>query len=347
MKIAIERIKVAERIRKAVGNIEELAANIREHGLIAPIAVMELDGEQAVCSQSYQLLAGLRRLRAMQLNGEVEIDAKVFPASDAEAVLKIEYSENEQREGFTYSERMDYARLIEEIETAKARERMSLGGKGGIAQGTDLGPYLEKRERRDIIGEKIGMSGKQYDRAKYIADNAPPEIIEQLDRRERTIRGTYDELRAKEKSAAAQVSDDAPRAATLSQPARQAEIQPHTRSEKPVVQLPSRSPAAKTDPMLDKLKAEEADAILKRHEFDGLPPEGKIEELQRRLKAERVRAASAESELVREKELRQNEMYHYNATIEMLNNQLDAANARIRELEEKYERGPDSESRVS
>jgi hypothetical protein len=49
---------------------------------------------------------------------------------------------------------------------------MSLGGKGGITQGTDLGPYLEKKERRDVIGEKIGMSGRQYDRSKYIAEKS-------------------------------------------------------------------------------------------------------------------------------------------------------------------------------
>ncbi|GHU51783.1 hypothetical protein AGMMS49975_06290 [Clostridia bacterium] len=44
------------------------------------------------------------------------------------------------------------------------------------------------------------MGKTSYDRAKYIAANAPEEVIDELDRGERTIRGTYDELRAKEKS---------------------------------------------------------------------------------------------------------------------------------------------------
>jgi hypothetical protein len=131
----------------------------------------------------------------MELNGETQIEANIFPASDAEAALKSEFSENEQREAFTFSEQMDYARLIEEIETAKALERKAAGGRGGITEDMTLGAHLETGKRRSIVGAKINMSGTQYDRAKYIADNAPSEIIEQLDRGERTIRSTYDAMR--------------------------------------------------------------------------------------------------------------------------------------------------------
>jgi len=78
---------------------------------------------------------------------------------------------------------MDYARLIEEIERAKAKERMSFGGKGGMEQeGVDRGPYLDRKQSRDVIGEKIGMSGRQYDRAKHISVNATDDVIEELDK---------------------------------------------------------------------------------------------------------------------------------------------------------------------
>lgn len=123
----------------------------------------------------------------------------IVAPKDAEAALGIEYAENMQREPFTFSEKIDYARLIEEIEQAKAKERMSLGGKGGIQKGTDQGPYLDKKERRDIVGEKIGMSGRQYDRAKYVAEHAPSSVIDELDSGGRTIRKTYDDLRRPEK----------------------------------------------------------------------------------------------------------------------------------------------------
>jgi hypothetical protein len=124
---------------------------------------------------------------------------------------------------------MDYTRLISEIESAKAKERM-LTGKSfsantpkkifpeGTSKKEDPGEFLpqgtseednfekipftdhkRKPRARDIIGAKIGMSGKQYDMAKYIAKHASQEIIDELDRNERTITGTYNELRGLEK----------------------------------------------------------------------------------------------------------------------------------------------------
>lgn len=203
MLIAIEKIKVSERIRKQTTKIDELAADIRKNGLINPITVMEVDG-----GARYQLLAGLRRLRAAQLLDWSHIESSVTQPKDAEAVLNIEYSENMQRETFTYSEKMDYARLIAEIEKQKAQERKQEGqisggtkaGKGRPKQNSfvDRGPpsYERKPLVRDIIGEKIGMSGRQYDRANYIAEHATPEIIDTLDRGERSIKATYEELRA-------------------------------------------------------------------------------------------------------------------------------------------------------
>lgn len=190
MRIEIESIKVASRIRKLTAKIDELARDIRTNGLINPITVMAVDG-------GYQLLAGLRRLRAAQSLGWTEIEATVTAPKDAEAALFIEHSENEQREAFTFSEKMDYARLIDEIEKAKAKERMLAGKRQddpviARAQGA-------KGTSREAIGPKVGMSGAQYDRAKYIADHAPQGVIDELDRGERTVFGTYGELRATER----------------------------------------------------------------------------------------------------------------------------------------------------
>lgn len=207
MLIEIEKIKVAERIRKQTTKVDELAADIKKNGLINPITVMEVDD-----GNRYQLLAGLRRLRAAQLLGWSHIESSVAQPKDAEAVLNIEYSENMQRETFTYSEKMDYARLIAEIEKQKAQERKQEGQiLGGTKAGNgrqkqscfvDHGPQSNSRKplARDIVGEKIGMSGRQYDRANYIAEHAPPEIVDALDRGERTIRATYEELCAARKS---------------------------------------------------------------------------------------------------------------------------------------------------
>jgi len=195
MKAQISKIKIVNRIRKEINRIDELAADISANGLLNPITVMTLE-----CGD-FQLLAGLRRLKAIEMLGHSEITVNIVSPENAEAALRIEISENEQREPFTFTEKMDFARILDEIEVAKAKERMSLGGKGGISsEGVFPGTPLEKGKRRKIIADKIGMSGSSYDRAKYIAENAPEEVIEELDRGERFIRPTYDELRAKEKA---------------------------------------------------------------------------------------------------------------------------------------------------
>ena len=221
MRIDIEHIKVAERIRKLTAGVDELAADIQKNGLINPITVMMIEE-----GNNYQLLAGLRRLRAAQSLGWEQIEVTLVSPKDAEAALNIEYSENVQREAFTYSEKMDYARLIAEIEKAKASERQCEGRAlgGSIAgKGRPKGDSLvlgrapsygdgnkQKQLSRAVIGEKVGMSGQQYDRAKYIADHASQEVIDELDRGERTIFRTYEELRAEEKRAAVDVEPTAP-----------------------------------------------------------------------------------------------------------------------------------------
>lgn len=63
MLIKINEIKVADRIRKDFGGIEELAQDIDQNGLINPIVV----------TPDYQLIAGERRLRAHQYLGRKEV----------------------------------------------------------------------------------------------------------------------------------------------------------------------------------------------------------------------------------------------------------------------------------
>ncbi|MCL1831740.1 MAG: ParB N-terminal domain-containing protein [Oscillospiraceae bacterium] len=197
VKVEISRIKIAERIRKDIINIEELAADIQQNGLINPVTVMPFSGTE---DGEYQLLAGLRRIMALQSLGWNEVDVNVLTPNDAEKMLRIEIGENEQRVEFTESEKLDYGRQLERLESVKALERKAIGGKGGFTEDTDPGPYLKRGETRNIVGKALNMSGKQYDRLKYIDENAPPEVMKKIDSGELKIRPVYDELRAKEKA---------------------------------------------------------------------------------------------------------------------------------------------------
>jgi ParB family chromosome partitioning protein len=285
MIVPINKIKVTARIRKEINNIDELAADIRANGLIAPVAVMPLGGGE------YQLLAGFRRIKAAELLGWTELDVNVLSPADAEAALKIEYSENEQREPFTYSEKMEFARLIEEIERVKALKRKSAGGKGG--EDVDRGPHLKWGKSRDAVGAKIGMSGKQYDRAKYIAANAPQEIIDELDRGERSVKGTYDELRAKEK------------------------VEPL---------------ATQTDPPALDDKITELQCQLKEAQARAADAEREIESLQNQLAAGTERESKLQSRLEYINGHAANERRKLDGVIEKLNKQLAEANAKIQEM---------------
>lgn len=295
MKVPIDKIKVTKRIRKEITKIDELAADIERNGLLNPITVMHSKNGE------FQLLAGFRRLKAVEKLAWSEIDINVVSPTDAESAILIEINENEQREDFTFSEKMDFANILEEIEREKSKERMSLGGKGGINQkGKDGRPTLEIKQSRDAVGEKIDMSGRQYDRAKYIVENAPEEVIEELDKGERSISGTYEELRAKEK--------------------------PKT--------------SRKATKMEELFSKKDLIAIERNKQFHAMPPEEKVVELQRQLKEERIRATNAESELSMLKELHHNAVYHKDGIIENLQARLDIAEtlldearARIKELE--------------
>lgn len=163
MLIDINKIKVSDRIRKDFGDIEELAADIKANGLInPPVVTPEMD-----------LIAGERRLRACKAVGFAEIEVNVMTIRDYEHRLQLEISENEHRKEFTFSERVEWGKRLEQVEKMKAQERIAA---------KEILPGHESGQVRDIVAEQAGFgSGKTYDKAKYIIENATPEIIQQLD----------------------------------------------------------------------------------------------------------------------------------------------------------------------
>jgi ParB family chromosome partitioning protein len=70
-------------------DIDELAESIRQHGLLQPIVVRQLDGR-------YQLIAGDRRLRASIKAGCAEVQAQVIEADDRR-MAELAMIENLQR----------------------------------------------------------------------------------------------------------------------------------------------------------------------------------------------------------------------------------------------------------
>lgn len=155
MKLYINEIIVDDRIRKHTANIKELVDDIKQNGQIQPITV-RVDN-----SGSYRLVAGFRRLTAMKALGMDQIEAYVISEDDEEKLLQMEISENEVRQGFTRSERMDYIKRLEEIEAKKAKERM--------ARGSENSPYVGKA--LDAVAEQVGISSNTIAREKKIIEH--------------------------------------------------------------------------------------------------------------------------------------------------------------------------------
>lgn len=190
MKLFINEIIIGDRIRKNAVNIKELADDMKENGQITPITV-RVDN-----TGSYHLVAGFRRMKALQSIGEDKIEAYVIPEDDEERLLKMEISENEIREDFTKTERMECIKRIEEIEAKKAKERMSDGGKG-----VENSPHLGKA--RDAVAEHVGISSNTIAREKKIIehkDEIDPEVFKNWDDGKLSTNKVYTELKAKLKA---------------------------------------------------------------------------------------------------------------------------------------------------
>ena len=160
--IPVERIEPnPEQPRLALHeeSMEELAASIREHGVLQPILVRPLGGHR------FQLIAGERRWRASKMAGHDTIPALVEEIDD-DTSLEISIIENLQREDLSpLDEASMYDRMIREHGYSVRKLAQKLGKDKG---------YLENRLR--------------------LAD-APPEIRELVSVRKDTLSHAYELLK--------------------------------------------------------------------------------------------------------------------------------------------------------
>ena len=103
--------------------LRELASSIRELGVIQPITVRKLEGNQ------FQLVSGERRLRASKLIGNKTIPAYIRLANDQE-MLEMALVENIQRKDLDSIEiALTYQRLIDEINLTQEDLSLRVGKK--------------------------------------------------------------------------------------------------------------------------------------------------------------------------------------------------------------------------
>jgi ParB family chromosome partitioning protein len=112
-KMPIELIKRNPRNPRryfSAGELEELAASIKERGIIQPIVVRAMKG----AADQFEIVAGERRWRAAQQAGLHEVPVITVEVNDAEA-LELAIIENVQRADLNaLEEAMGYQSLIDE-----------------------------------------------------------------------------------------------------------------------------------------------------------------------------------------------------------------------------------------
>ena len=118
---SIETNPFQPRTRFDTQALEELAASIRQLGLVQPLTVREISEGR------YQLIAGERRLRAARIAGLTHVPAFVRTADD-QAMLELALVENIQREDLDAVDvAISYQRLIEEC--SLTQEQLSDSGR--------------------------------------------------------------------------------------------------------------------------------------------------------------------------------------------------------------------------
>ena len=105
MLIPIKDIKIKKRVRKDLGNLDDLKESLRLYGLMNPITV----------TKKYELIAGERRLQAAKQLGWTNINANIVENLSEIDQLEMELEENNQRKEFTDDELMAGYKRLEKL----------------------------------------------------------------------------------------------------------------------------------------------------------------------------------------------------------------------------------------
>lgn len=179
--VLIEQINVGNRFRKDMGDIDALANSIKEVGLLQPIVI----------SETYDLIAGQRRLEACKSLGWNEIPVSIVNMQD---IVKGEHAENAFRKDFTVTEMVAIKRAIEPFERKQAEERQ-LAGKPAEESAEGSGTVRER------IASSLGVSHDTLSKAEDIVEAAEKEpekykeLLDKVDKKEVSVNKAHRQIK--------------------------------------------------------------------------------------------------------------------------------------------------------
>lgn len=193
--------------------LAELAASIREHGILHPVVVRPKE-------PGYELVVGERRMRACRLLQWESIPAIVREMTDSE-VAEIAVIENIQRAGLSFFEEADgYRRLIDEFGLTQDELAERLGkSQSAIANKLRLlrfSPEVRERISREMLSERHarallrmkddadieraldvvvsqGLNVRQTEA--WIASRLDPKNVKREKRKSQSVKGVYKDYR--------------------------------------------------------------------------------------------------------------------------------------------------------
>lgn len=169
MKVKCSEIKVGKRMRKDLGDIDGLASDIKEVGLLQPIGI----------TKDHELVFGGRRLEACKSLNYEEIEAVVI---DSDKILECEAFENVSRKNFIMSERVEIRKVFKEKDIA---ERGKI-----IAKGIKV-PKRGTKKLRDKLAKLSGVSHATADKENFIVAYGDQELIDSVDKNELSVNKVY------------------------------------------------------------------------------------------------------------------------------------------------------------
>lgn len=132
--LALSLLKAGQyqpRTRMDEGALQELAASIKQHGIMQPIVVRALSANSttggSAASTSYEIIAGERRFRAAKIAGLNEVPVIIKQVADQDA-LALALIENIQREDLSpLEEAQAIKRLLDEFRFTHEQAAESIG----------------------------------------------------------------------------------------------------------------------------------------------------------------------------------------------------------------------------
>ncbi len=170
--------------------LEELASSIKQYGIIQPLVVSSIGHD------SYQLIAGERRLQAAKKAGLTEVPAIIRQAEEQQK-LELALVENIQRQNLNpLDEALSYKRLLEEFNLTQEEVAARVGKSRSTVANFLRILNLPDEVLQAIRGERISFSHAktivglptaeaQIKMMKRIIDEGIP--VSQLQRKEQTV----------------------------------------------------------------------------------------------------------------------------------------------------------------